>query len=216
MGKSKLEKILSESSSLSPKKKSYKPYYAGIGAAFAAGNIMAYVAYGMHGLFDAMGIDFITLGFTVYQQLKIKQEKDELKSYFVELEELEEKEKICLMSFGDKKASDSKAKKISFITYELLKKDIGEQPEIEEALGISSNIIDTLENKGYIKKGLLGTKLTKKGRIVYSIILSALKDEKKDVLLMLNKLYKVPEDELLPVYQLYIDTLSAEKAKSKS
>ncbi len=214
MGKLELDRILEEKSP-SPKK-SFRKYYIGIGAAFAAGNIMAYFADGTQGLYDAISVDLITMGFTIYEQLKLKQANNKLEIYLKELDRLEEKEKLGLISVGDKKATESKAKKIGFIAYELLKKDIGEQPEIEEAVGISSDIIDTLENKGYLKRGILGTKLTRTGKIMYTIILDKMKEEKKEVLLMLNKLYKVPEEELLPMYQLYIETLSEDKSKNKT
>ena len=91
------------------KKIGYGKYYATITGAFSAGNAMAYLAYGVHGLFDAIGIDFITLGFTLYEQLKMKQENDKIDKYISELQDLNEEEKVGLLSFGESGTNESKA-----------------------------------------------------------------------------------------------------------
>ncbi len=204
---SKLEEVLAKD------KKSYKKYYTAIGATFAAGNAIAYFAYGMHGLLDAVSADFVTLGLTIYEQLKAKKENDKLEYYLNEFDKLEGKEKIGLISYGDKRDSESKVKKIGFIAYQLLKKDIGEQPEIEEAAGLSANVLDALESKGYVKRGLLGTRLTKVGKRLYSTIFENTDEEKKGTMIALKKLYRVPEDELVPIYEIYTNMLKKEKEK---
>ncbi|MCL4397065.1 hypothetical protein M1494_01830 [Candidatus Parvarchaeota archaeon] len=202
MRKSELERILGKE----VKKKGYGKYYATIAGAFSAGNAMAYLAYGVHGLFDAMGIDFITLGFTVYEQLKMKQENEKIDMYIEELQDLNDEEKVGLLSFGGNSTSESKAKKIGYITYQLLKDDMGESEEIEKEKGISSKIISSLEGKGYIKKGMMGTVLTKKGKLAYYSIFNNIKEESRGVFYVLRKLYRVSEKELEPIYQLYMQT----------
>ena len=206
MRKSELERILGKET----KKKGYGKYYATIAGAFSAGNAMAYLAYGLHGLFDAVGIDFITLGFTLYEQLKMKQENEKIDRYIEELQDLNEDEKIGLLSFGGSSTSESKAKKIGYITYQLLKDEIGESEEIEKERGISSKIISSLENKGYIKKGITGTALTKKGKLAYYSVFNNVKGESKGVFYVLRKLYMVSEKELEPIYQLYMQETSKE------
>ena len=202
MRKSELERILGKEG----KKKGYGKYYATIAGAFSAGNAMAYLAYGVHGLFDAMGIDFITLGFTVYEQLKMKQENEKIDMYIEELQDLNDEEKVGLLSFGGNSTSESKAKKIGYITYQLLKDDMGESEEIEKEKGISSRIISSLEGKGYIKKGMMGTVLTKKGKLAYYSVFNNIKEESRGVFYVLRKLYRVSEKELEPIYQLYMQT----------
>ena len=209
MRKSELERILGKES----KNKGYGKYYATIAGAFSAGNAMAYLAYGLHGLFDAIGIDFITLGFTLYEQLKMKQEDEKINRYLEELQDIDEDEKIGLLSFGGSNISELKAKKIGYITYQLLKDEIGESEEIEKEGGISSSIIRNLESKGYIKKGLTGVRLTKKGKLAYYSVFNNMKEENKGVFYVLRKLYKVSEKELEPIYRLYMQE-TAKKAKN--
>jgi len=209
MRKSELERILGKES----KNKGYGKYYATIAGAFSAGNAMAYLAYGLHGLFDAIGIDFITLGFTLYEQLKMKQEDEKINRYLEELQDIDEDEKIGLLSFGGSNISELKAKKIGYITYQLLKDEIGESEEIEKEGGISSSIIRNLESKGYIKKGLTGVRLTKKGKLAYYSVFNNMKEENKGVFYVLRKLYKVSEQELEPIYRLYMQE-TAKKAKN--
>ncbi len=209
MRKSELERILGKES----KNKGYGKYYATIAGAFSAGNAMAYLAYGLHGLFDAIGIDFITLGFTLYEQLKMKQEDEKINRYLEELQDIDEDEKIGLLSFGGSNISELKAKKIGYITYQLLKDEIGESEEIEKEGGISSSIIRNLESKGYIKKVLTGVRLTKKGKLAYYSVFNNMKEENKGVFYVLRKLYKVSEKELEPIYRLYMQE-TAKKAKN--
>ncbi len=209
MRKSELERILGKET----KKKGYGKYYATITGAFSAGNAMAYLAYGVHGLFDAIGIDFITLGFTLYEQLKMKQENDKIDKYISELQDLNEEEKVGLLSFGESGTSESKAKKIGYITYQLLKDEMGESQEIEKEGGIGSKIISSLEDKGYIKKGITGTGLTKKGKLAYYSIFNNIKEESRGVFYVLRKLYRLPEKEIEPIYHLYMQE-TAEGAKN--
>ncbi len=206
MRKSELERILGKEG----KSKGYGKYYATIAGAFSAGNAMAYLAYGLHGLYDAIGIDFITLGFTLYEQLKLKQENEKIDKYIEELQDLNDEEKVGLLSFGGNSTSESKAKKIGYVTYQLLKDEIGESEEIEKEKGISSKIISSLESKGYIKKGMMGIGLTKKGKLAYYSIFNNIKEESKGVFYVLKKLYRVSEMELEPIYQLYMQTTSRE------
>jgi hypothetical protein len=200
MRKSELERILGKEG----KKKGYGKYYATIAGAFSAGNAMAYLAYGLHGLYDAIGIDFITLGFTLYEQLKLKQENEKIDKYIEEIQDLNDEEKVGLLSFGGSSTDEDKVKKIGYITYQLLKDEIGESEEIEKEKGISSKIISSLENKGYIKKGITGTALTKKGKLAYYSVFNNIKEENRGVFYVLRKLYKIPERELEPIYQLYM------------
>lgn len=206
MRKSELERILGKEG----KKKGYGKYYATMAGAFSAGNAMAYLAYGIHGLFDAIGIDFITLGFTLYEQLKIKQEDDKIDRYIEELQDLSGEEKIGLLSFGGNSTSESKAKKIGYVVYQLLKDEMGESEEIERERGISSRIISGLEGKGYIKKGMTGTGLTKKGKLAYYSVFNNIKEESKGVFYVLRKLYRISEKELEPIYQLYMQETAKE------
>jgi hypothetical protein len=209
MRKSELERILGKE----VKNKGYGKYYATIAGAFSAGNAMAYFAYGIHGLFDTIGIDFITLGFTLYEQLKLKQESEKIDKYIEELQDVNDDEKVGLLAFGGNSTSELKAKKIGYITYQLLKDDIGESEEIEKEKGISSKIISNLESKGYIKKGMAGTALTKKGKLAYYSVFNNIKEESRGVFYVLRKLYKVSEKELEPIYQLYMQTTAAEGKK---
>jgi hypothetical protein len=212
MRKSSLERVLGGEKV--SKEKRYTRYYTAITGTFAAGNAMAYLAYGMHGLFDAMGIDFITLGFTLYEQLKMKQENDKIDNYVKEVKGLEKEEKIGLISMGEGNNTESKAKKVGYIVYQLFKGELGESKEIERQYLLSSNIIETLEKKGYIKSGIMGKKLTKKGKLAYYSIFNDIKDENKNLFYMLKKLYNISENELLPVYQLYVDTAKNEKREN--
>jgi hypothetical protein len=209
MRKSELERILGKEG----KNNGYGKYYATIAGAFSAGNAMAYLAYGVHGLFDAIGIDFITLGFTLYEQLKLKQENEKIDKYIEELQDLNDEEKVGLLSFGGSSTSESKAKKVGYITYQLLRDEIGKSEEIEKEKGISSKIISSLEGKGYIKKGITGTGLTKKGKLAYYSVFNNIKEESRGVFYVLRKLYRVSEKELEPIYQLYMQT-TAEEAKN--
>ena len=209
MRKSELERILGKEG----KNNGYGKYYATIAGAFSAGNAMAYLAYGVHGLFDAIGIDFITLGFTLYEQLKLKQENEKIDEYIEELQDLNDEEKVGLLSFGGSSTSESKAKKVGYITYQLLKDEMGKREEIETEKGISSKIISSLEGKGYIKKGITGTGLTKKGKLAYYSVFNNIKEESRGVFYVLRKLYRVSEKELEPIYQLYMQT-TAEEAKN--
>lgn len=206
MRKSELERILGKEG----KRKGYGKYYATIAGAFSAGNAMAYLAYGIHGLFDAMGIDFITLGFTLYEQLKMKQENEKIDRYIEEMQDLNDEEKVGLLAFGGNSTNESKAKKIGYITYQLLKDEIGESKEIENEKGIGSKIISSLESKGYIKKGMMGTGLTKKGKLAYYSIFNNIREESRGVFYVLRKLYRVSERELEPIYQLYMQTTTKE------
>ncbi len=212
MKEKKLEEILGNNGG-ARSGKSYNKYYTAIGATVAAGNILAYTAYGTSGLIDAISIDLITVGFTLYQRLRDKQDSDRIEHYLKELDDMETKDKIGLISYSDKRTTDSKAKKLGFIAYQLMKKEVGEQPEIEEAEGISSQIISTLEGKGYIKKGVLGTRLTRKGKLMYSAIFNGLDTEQRGVVYFLNKLYRVPEDEIMPMYQLWASVKENKRKK---
>ncbi|MGC8533879.1 MAG: hypothetical protein ACP5MV_04630 [Candidatus Parvarchaeum sp.] len=206
MRKSELERILGKES----KSKGYGKYYATIAGAFSAGNVMAYLAYGIHGFLDALGIDFITLGFTVYEQLKMKQENEKIDRYLEEIQDLNDEEKVGLLAFGGENTSESKAKKIGYITYQLLKDEIGESEEIEKEKGISPKIMSSLENKGYIKKGMTKVGLTKKGKLAYYSIFNNIKEESRGVFYVLRKLYRVSEKELEPIYRLYMQTTAQE------
>ena len=213
MRKSELERILSREKN-GDKRQKYGKYYAAIIGAFSAGNAMAYLAYGTRGLFDAFGIDFITLGFTLYEQMKIKQQNDRMDRYMEEVRDMEEGEKIGLISVGGGKNSDSKAKKIGYIAYQLLKEDLGENREIERQYGIGSEITALLEQKGYIKKGITGTKLTKKGKLAYYSIFNEISDENRKLFYVLKHLYNIPEKQILPIYQLYVQNARKENKEN--
>ncbi len=211
MAKSDLEDILSKKDR--KKGRDYKKYYAAIAGTFTAGNFLAYFSYGTKGLLDAIGIDLVTLGLTIYESMKEKKTQEKIDYYIDKLNKLEEKEKIGIISCGEKPSSDSKVKKLGFIVYQLLKKDTGMQPEIERDGGIGDEIISTLESKGYIHKGIFGTKLTKKGKEVYRAMLYKMENDKDDMLAILRRLYSIKEEELLPIYQLYIDALNSNDNK---
>ena len=78
------------------------------------------------------------------------------------------------------------------------------KPEVRE------KIISSLEGKGYIKKGMTGTGLTKKGKLAYYSVFNNIKEESRGVFYVLRKLYRVSEKELEPIYQLYMQETSKE------
>jgi hypothetical protein len=202
MRKSELEKMLGPRDN--NRKKGYGKYYAAISGTFATGNAMAYLAYGMHGLFDAIGIDFITLGFTLYEQLKMTQENEKIDHYIEELHDIQMEDKIALISLGGSNTSHEKASKIGYIAYQLLKDDVGKNDTIESDKGLNPDAIYRLENSGYVKRGLLGLNLTKKGKLAYYSIFNGLEKESREVFYLLKRLYKAPEQDIVSVYKLYI------------
>jgi hypothetical protein len=54
----------------------------------------------------------------------------------------------------------------------------------------------------------------KKGKLAYYSIFNDIKNENKNLFYVLKKLYNISENELLPVYQLYVDTAKNEKREN--
>ncbi len=209
MRKSELERMLGEKAS---PRKGYSKYYAAIGGAFAAGNALAYMASGMSGLMDALGLDLITFGFTMYEQLKMKQENERIDSYIHELHEVGDEDKIALLSFGGSNTKQEKAVKIGYIIYRLLQDDFGENEFIEDSKGLSSSAIGRLHENGYVKDGLFGMNLTKKGKLAYYSIFNGLKKEGKNAFRFLKEIYTAPEAQIDDLYNMYLKEIE-EKAR---